>query len=290
MNWRNHPQGDDTPATAEHFQQQRRRTKSEGESLPETPKQVLIKKRATTNASMQPPPSHANTTKKAANNDTDSITTANTTANSNSNNKGTTKGDNKSDTKSSAQKQVSSGNNKHASQQKGKANHHQNQHHYQNHHQNQNPHHQQQQRTGQPREHRKILRNNHNNSNNSTNANKQHVQQVKQTKQPNKEESTTIHNHSEAKENGDVVREHPTQAEPKTDVTPIVSNGIRLDRKSPPEDEKTPVLQDANKNEIKITTEKPLVSSEEAPVKTGKDSVTTTTNSSDASHEIQQES
>jgi len=172
----------------------------------------------------------------------------------------------------------------HHPQQKGKANHHP-----QGQHQN---HHQQQQRTGQPREHRKILRNNNSTQNNSTNANKQHVQQTKQTKQPSKEESTTV-NHSEPKVNGDV-QEMPTQVEAapaqhvetKTDATPAVTNGD-----CPPGDEKAPaVLQDANKNEIKMTTEKPLGTSEETPVKVLKKDSVTTTNSSEASLEIQQES
>ena len=162
MDWRNHTEDEEPHATADHFQQQRRRTKSEGESLAE-PKQVLTKKRAATNVST----SHPNGNGK---------TQSNNTNNKNSNSQ---KNDQKAvNQKNSNNKTTHSNSNNNNPQQKSKHPHHNSNSHH-------NQHHQQQQRTGQPREHRKILRNNNNNNN----SNKQHVQLVKQQQQQTKGET-----------------------------------------------------------------------------------------------------
>ncbi|XP_066914491.1 RNA-binding protein FXR1-like [Clytia hemisphaerica] len=197
LNWRNHRPEEEDQVTAEHFQQQqRRRTKSEGEPLVE-PK-VLIKKRAATNATA----SQSNT--------------------KNTNSKNGHKNDHqKANQKHAPGKATQQHNNNAASQKQQK-------HHGNHHHNNQQ---QQQLRTGQPREHRKILRNNNNASNTANNPNKQHVQQTKHQKQ----NEMPLTNGVEETSNN------------TTDEKPPVKEEGCGDCKSNPS-----VLKDDNKNEISV--------------------------------------
>lgn len=213
LDWRNHPEDEKCPPSAEHFQQ-RRRTKSEGEGLPDL-KHVQIKQRAQTNAAQYPHHRNQN--------------------NNNTNNHNKSKHDNN---KSGSHGNVSnsqSQKNPHTTNPK------------QQHSQEQQSQNKQKNRPNPPREHRKILRN-------KQHAHQHHQKQQKDAKEEEAHSKETDASKTSGEEavctNGDVAGEEKSTV-PTVDEKPPKVNGCNDCKTSTSTGLTEVIAEDKNKNEIK---------------------------------------